>query len=119
MKLNIFLNFQNGLVHGMLLGIDNYLRNFRSTDEALIVNNISISGVEGFSSSPVYTLTKFAGVGAVKSWGNKDHFDRTGVRVIGILPGVTETIMIHDEIDNMVLGPEYKNFLYIPGVVQR
>lgn len=53
-------SFQKGVIHGMLLGVDNYLKNNRQGDESLIVNISSVVGVKGYGYMPIYCGTKFA-----------------------------------------------------------
>ncbi|XP_057330408.1 15-hydroxyprostaglandin dehydrogenase [NAD(+)]-like [Microplitis mediator] len=42
---------------------------------------------------PVYTATKFAMIGLSQSLGASYHYKRTGVRVMGLCPGLTETAL--------------------------
>ncbi|XP_060522287.1 15-hydroxyprostaglandin dehydrogenase [NAD(+)]-like [Cylas formicarius] len=102
----ILLNV-NGVVNGVLLGLENYLQKYRSGSEAVIVNASSIAGVEAYGAIPIYCATKFAVNGMTLSWGHPFHYERTKVKVVAICPGVTEVRSISDvAIRN--LGPAYE-----------
>ncbi|KAJ8923438.1 hypothetical protein NQ315_001997 [Exocentrus adspersus] len=98
----------NGVIHGMLLGIDNYLPKYKQGEEAVIVNISSTCGVEGYGHLPVYCGTKFAVIGMTKSWGFAPHYDRTKVRVVAVCPGVTHTPLIFDMAGRNLGGPYEK-----------
>ncbi|XP_023014538.2 15-hydroxyprostaglandin dehydrogenase [NAD(+)] isoform X2 [Leptinotarsa decemlineata] len=97
----------NGVVHGMLLGFDKYLKNFKSDDEAVILNMSSVGGIKGYGHVPVYVATKFAVTGMVKSWSYPTHYERTKVRVIGLCPGATDTTL--QVMEGKYIGPEYED----------
>ncbi|XP_018570739.1 alcohol dehydrogenase 2-like [Anoplophora glabripennis] len=101
---------QNGVIHGMLLGIDNYLPKHKQGEEAVIVNISSTCGLQGYPHIPVYCTTKFAITGMTKSWGTDYHYDRTKVRVVAVCPGVTETPMIFNMAGRNLGGP-YEKYL--------
>lgn len=98
--------FQNGTVHGMLLGMHKYLREYKQDDEAVIVNISSTAGTSG-ASMPVYVGTKHAIIGFVRSWGLASIYEETKVRVVGLCPGVTITPMI-TECKGKTLGDLYE-----------
>ncbi|XP_035432301.1 15-hydroxyprostaglandin dehydrogenase [NAD(+)]-like [Spodoptera frugiperda] len=57
---------------------------------------ITISSIFGFRPAPhapVYQAAKYAVFGFTKSLGHLDNFHKTGVRVMGLCPGFTETIL--------------------------
>ncbi|XP_044736962.1 alcohol dehydrogenase 1-like [Chrysoperla carnea] len=60
----------------------------------IVVNNASILGLQPLAGSPVYCGTKHAAVGMTRSWGTPFWYDRTGIKFMAILPGVTDTNMI-------------------------
>lgn len=95
----------NGVIHGMLLGLDNYLTKYKSGAEAVIVNASSIGGINSFATVPIYIGTKFAVHGMTISWGLPVHYERTKVRVVGVCPGATETPLL--DLKDRNLGPEY------------
>lgn len=109
----ILLKFleQNGTVHGVLLGMDKYLPKYKQGDEALIVNISSIAGTEGFGHIPVYTATKHATLGLVKSWGIPEFYEETKVRIIALCPGVTMTPLI-SEMAGRNWGGKYERYLH-------
>ncbi|KAI5652179.1 short chain dehydrogenase domain-containing protein [Phthorimaea operculella] len=56
-----------------------------------IINLASIYGFRIDQFLPIYQASKFAVMGFTKSLGHKYNFERTGVRVVAICPGFTET----------------------------
>lgn len=94
----------------MLLGLENYIKNYKSGDEGLIVNISSIAGTAPYAVMPGYVATKFAIHGLTLSWGLPEHYNRTKVRVICIGPGVTVTPLV-TETANKTFGPDYDVFL--------
>lgn len=93
---------QNGTVYGCILAWD-YLPKYRSGNEGVVVNIASITGLTGFMSIPVYAATKHAIVGLSKSMGVQQHYDRSKIRVVTICPGVTDTPLISDFLQNYCL----------------
>ncbi|XP_018566137.1 15-hydroxyprostaglandin dehydrogenase [NAD(+)]-like [Anoplophora glabripennis] len=100
----------NGTIHGILLGLENYLLKYQQGPEAVIVNISSIAGVGAFPNTPIYCGTKAAVIALTRSWGDPYHYERTKVRVIAICPGVTMTPLITD-ISGRNLGDVYENWL--------
>lgn len=97
----------NGVIHGMLLGLDKYIPKYKSGDEGLIVNLSSVAGIHPYDFIPIYTGTKFAVHGMTLSWGQPTHYARTNVRVVAVCPGATDTALLQG-ISNRNLGPEYE-----------
>lgn len=87
--------------------MDKYLPKYKQGDEALIVNIASIAGIQGFPSIPVYTGTKHAVLGLIKSWGIPAYYEETKVKVIGLCPGVTITPLI-TEMSGRNFGGKYQ-----------
>ncbi|GJQ77754.1 hypothetical protein Trydic_g16019 [Trypoxylus dichotomus] len=85
----------NGTVYGCILAW-NYLPKYRSSDEGIIVNLASITGLTRFTSIPLYSSTKHAVVGITRGIGSEHHYNRVKIRVVAICPGVTDTAMITD-----------------------
>nr|QEN91986.1 prostaglandin dehydrogenase [Spodoptera exigua] len=57
---------------------------------------ITISSIFGFRPvpyTPVYQAAKYAVFGFTKSLGHLENFQKTGVRVLGLCPGLTETAL--------------------------
>lgn len=102
--------FQNGTIHGNILGIEKYLPKYKTGKEALIVNVSSTAGTQGYPPFPVYTATKHAVHGLVRSWGIPEYYEQTKVRVIGLCPGVTMTPLI-TEMDGKTIGSRCEAFL--------
>lgn len=94
----------------MLLGLENYIRNYKSGQEGLIVNISSIAGIAPLPLMPAYVATKFGIHGLTLSWGAPEHYNRTKVRVVGICPGATTTPML-TEVANRTLGIAYEELL--------
>ncbi|KAF4526585.1 hypothetical protein B566_EDAN015697 [Ephemera danica] len=72
----------------------------------VVVNIASILGLQPFPGAPIYAATKHAVVGLSTSFGDPFHFDRTGVRVVTMCPGVTDTSLI-SEAHNRQLNAEW------------
>ncbi|KAJ8928051.1 hypothetical protein NQ314_019421 [Rhamnusium bicolor] len=102
--------YKNGTVHGMILGLDNYLPKYKQGSEAVIVNISSIAGVAVVGSVPIYCGTKAAVIAMTKSWGIPYHYQRSNVKVICICPGITATPLIFD-MPGRNLGTSYENWL--------
>jgi 15-hydroxyprostaglandin dehydrogenase (NAD) len=100
----------NGVIHGILLGLENYIPKHKTGTEGVIVNISSIAGIKEFAMIPVYTGTKFAVMGMTKSFGDEAHYNRTKVKVLAMCPGVTDTPLI-SEMDGRNLGPAYQQLL--------
>ncbi|KAJ8959633.1 hypothetical protein NQ318_021820 [Aromia moschata] len=102
--------YKNGVINGMLLGMENYLQKHRQGSEAVIVNISSIAGISPFSVFPIYCGTKAAVLAMTRSWGTPQHYERTHIRIIGICPGVTDTPLI-SEMSGRNLGAGYQKIL--------
>lgn len=68
-----------------------HMRKDRGGKGGTIINLASIYGFRIDQYLPIYQASKFAVMGFTKSLGHKYHFERTGVKVIAICPGFTET----------------------------
>ncbi|XP_049819391.1 15-hydroxyprostaglandin dehydrogenase [NAD(+)]-like [Aethina tumida] len=101
------VNF-NGVVNGMLLGLDNYIKNHKTGSEGVIVNTSSIAGVGCFGNIPIYSGTKWAVHGMTRAWGVPFHYERTKVKVFAICPGATDTPLMYSMKDNTLGGPYQK-----------
>ena len=53
------------MVHGVLLGLENYIPKYKTGNEGAI----------DFSMIPIYTATKFAILGISKAWGDVEHYN--------------------------------------------
>ncbi|XP_049869581.1 15-hydroxyprostaglandin dehydrogenase [NAD(+)]-like [Pectinophora gossypiella] len=68
-----------------------HMRKEKGGKGGTIVNLASIYGFRIDQFLPTYQASKFAVMGFTKSLGHKYNYDRTGVRVVAICPGFTET----------------------------
>ncbi|CAH3909558.1 alcohol dehydrogenase 1-like [Pieris brassicae] len=78
------------LIQFSLKFMDQY-RKDKSGDGGTIINVSSIYGTFTDPYLPVYQATKFGVMAFTKSLGNQGNFQRTGVRVLAICPGFTNT----------------------------
>nr|XP_023015817.1 alcohol dehydrogenase 1-like [Leptinotarsa decemlineata] len=101
-----------GEVTGVLLGLENYLKNHKQGREAVILNTSSIAGLFGQPLVPVYAATKFGVVGLTKCWGTPFHYERSSVRVVAVCPGITDTTIFQDK--NSLILPEYEQGWPVP-----
>ncbi|KAH1009472.1 hypothetical protein HUJ04_001822 [Dendroctonus ponderosae] len=100
---------KNGTIHGVILGLDNYIKNFRSGDEGLLVNISSLAGIAPIALMPSDVSTKFAVHGLTLPWGASEHYDRTKVCTrITITPLITE-------VSNKSYKPEYEQLRGSPA----
>ncbi|KAJ2939827.1 hypothetical protein O0L34_g18021 [Tuta absoluta] len=68
-----------------------HMRKEKGGKGGTIINLASIYGFRIDQFLPIYQASKFAVMGFTKSLGHKYNADRTGVRVVAICPGFTET----------------------------
>lgn len=68
-----------------------YMRKDREGNGGTIVNLASIYGYRIDQFLPIYQASKFAVMGFTKSLGHEYNYKKTGVRVVAICPGFTET----------------------------
>lgn len=59
-----------------------------------IINIASIMGLIPSAGYPLHTLTQFGIVGFTRAVGAISHFERTGVRIAALCPGLTNTKMM-------------------------
>uniref|UniRef100_A0A6P7F6P2 15-hydroxyprostaglandin dehydrogenase [NAD(+)]-like n=1 Tax=Diabrotica virgifera virgifera TaxID=50390 RepID=A0A6P7F6P2_DIAVI len=97
-----------GTINGMVLGIENYLKNHKQGDEAVIMNLSSISVLQPVPIFPVYVGTKHAIVGLTRNWGHHLHYDRTKVRVAAICPGATDTSLLRTDVSKLCFNEDYR-----------
>jgi NAD(P)-dependent dehydrogenase (short-subunit alcohol dehydrogenase family) len=83
-------------------------RHMRARGGGSMIITASTSGLVGSISGPVYTATKFAVVGYVKSLAQRLAAD--GIRVNALCPGATATPLLRNTMENgtsALTGPEY------------
>ncbi|XP_044271920.1 15-hydroxyprostaglandin dehydrogenase [NAD(+)]-like isoform X1 [Tribolium madens] len=78
---------------GTLLGMQ-YMSKTSLGQGGTIINVASIMGLIPSSGYPIHTLTQFGIVGFSRAIGNLNHYDRTGVRVTALCPGLTNTKLL-------------------------
>nr|CAD7204646.1 unnamed protein product [Timema douglasi] len=93
-ELEIALNV-NAVVSGTLLALQ-YMGKDQGGRGGVVANIASILGLAVAAGAPVYTATKHAVIGLSRSFGMPFHYDRTGVRVVTMCPGVTDTPLISE-----------------------
>ncbi|XP_025152383.1 15-hydroxyprostaglandin dehydrogenase [NAD(+)]-like [Harpegnathos saltator] len=90
------------LIRSTLLAID-YMGKHKGDKGGLVVNISSIAGLTSQNCMfPVYSATKHAIVGFSQSLANFYH--DTGVRIVTLCPGFTETPLANDLLENVILG---------------
>ncbi|CAH1114286.1 unnamed protein product [Psylliodes chrysocephalus] len=95
-----------GTIQGIFLGMEIYLRNYKSGEEAVILNTSSIAGLRGNPAIPVYSATKYAIMGMTGSFGAPYHYERTKVRIITVCPGLTVQTDVFNR-GEYTFSPEY------------
>ncbi|KAJ9592838.1 hypothetical protein L9F63_015481, partial [Diploptera punctata] len=82
-----------GVVRGTLLAF-HYMGKDNCGKGGIVMQNASIVGLQPLCGAPVYSTTKHALIGTVVNFGSPFHFNRTGIRVVAVCPGVTVTELI-------------------------
>lgn len=82
-------------MRGTLLGFK-YMGKNEGGKGGVIVNIASILGLQPLSGCPVYVGTKHFVIGFDRSFGTQLYFDKTGVKVLTMCPGVTDTPLISE-----------------------
>jgi len=93
-ELQIALNC-NAVVQGTLLAL-RHMGKDKGGKGGVIVNIASILGLQELPGCPIYVGTKHFVVGFDRSLGTPYHFNRTGVKVLTMCPGVTDTPLISE-----------------------
>ncbi|KAJ9592839.1 hypothetical protein L9F63_015482 [Diploptera punctata] len=93
-ELEIAINV-TAVARGTILAFQ-YMGKDKGGKGGVVANIASILGLQNMAGCPVYVGTKHAVVGLSRSFGMPYHFDRTGVRVITMCPGVTDTPLISE-----------------------
>ncbi|KYQ58797.1 15-hydroxyprostaglandin dehydrogenase [NAD+] [Trachymyrmex zeteki] len=86
------------LIRGSMLAFD-YMGKHKGGKGGVIVNIASIFGLHPADSLPIYSASKFAVLGFSQSLASM--YDKTGVRVVIMCPGVTTTALITN-LDNKI-----------------
>lgn len=84
-----------------------------------IVNIASTFGINSLSGCPIHCMTQSGIIGFTRSLGYGNHFDRTGVRVMALCPGPTDTDLIDNALTNCLnhhFACELKTELEVLGI---
>uniref|UniRef100_A0A1B6C4R7 15-hydroxyprostaglandin dehydrogenase n=1 Tax=Clastoptera arizonana TaxID=38151 RepID=A0A1B6C4R7_9HEMI len=85
------------VIHGTLLGFQYMGKETSCTrKKGVIVNNLDVVSMGVFPSAPMYTASKYGALGATRCLTADYHFKKTGVRVVGLLCGPTDTPHVKD-----------------------
>ncbi|KAG5891816.1 hypothetical protein JTB14_027778 [Gonioctena quinquepunctata] len=84
----------SAVMRGTFLALNEFLPKYKSTDEGLIVNTASILGINTIPHAPAYCATKHGVVGLGKALGSNETYEKNGIKLITICPGVVETSLI-------------------------
>ncbi|KAF2899023.1 hypothetical protein ILUMI_07150 [Ignelater luminosus] len=97
-QLEISLNC-GALVEGSFLALK-YMGKDKGGKGGVIVNMASIAGLKPADVLPVYCATKHFVVAFSRSLGLPYHYDRTGVRVLTLCPGATNTNLLPESLQH-------------------
>nr|XP_022916014.1 15-hydroxyprostaglandin dehydrogenase [NAD(+)]-like isoform X1 [Onthophagus taurus] len=100
-----------GCIHGLKLAIDEYLPKYKSESTAIIINTSSVAGLMPFAGIEIYSTTKFALIGLTRNFGCDYHYKRTGVKVMALCPGATDTAIFNQLPTRMVYDDNLENLL--------
>ncbi|XP_075225750.1 15-hydroxyprostaglandin dehydrogenase [NAD(+)]-like [Lycorma delicatula] len=93
-ELEVETNFKS-MIRANLLGLK-YMSNQNKSlkPESIIINNADVCALEPLPSAPVYSATKGGIINITKCFGSKYHYKKSGVRVVAICCGATDTDLI-------------------------
>lgn len=69
--------------------MEDFLPKFKSSDEGIVLNVSSVTGVYAFAPIPLYSATKSAIVAMGLSYGNKHYYNKCKVKILTVCPGRT------------------------------
>lgn len=81
-------------VDGVVYGVRAVIPAMQQSDGGCIVATASLAGLVGFAVDPLYTLTKHAVVGYVRSL--PEHLTPLGIRINSVNPGIVRTPLVGD-----------------------
>jgi NAD(P)-dependent dehydrogenase (short-subunit alcohol dehydrogenase family) len=87
-------------VDHVVFGTRELTSHMRARGGGSMIATASIAGLTGFPTDPIYTLTKHAVVGLVRSLG--PLLEPEGIKINAVCPGITDTPMISRERDLLV-----------------
>ncbi|XP_077284437.1 uncharacterized protein LOC143909985 [Arctopsyche grandis] len=82
-----------GTINGTVLGMQ-FMGKDKGGQGGTIVNISSVMGLSSSQGFPIYCATQHAILGMTRSWATKYYYEKTGVRMLMLCPGVTETDMV-------------------------
>ncbi len=82
-------------VDGVVFGVREVARAMQRRGGGQIIATASLAGIVAFGHDPIYTATKHAVVGLVRSLGAQ--LDEKGIHIAAICPGIVETPLIGDD----------------------
>lgn len=79
----------------------------------IIINIASILGLQPLPSCPIHVATKHFVIGFNRSVGMPYHYSRTGVKVLTLCPGITDTPHLKEASQNAItsLAPDIGELL--------
>ncbi|KAF5288178.1 hypothetical protein FQA39_LY03946 [Lamprigera yunnana] len=101
-----------GTITGTYLALEKYLPQYKTGNEAVVVNLSSSLALKVAYHCPVYAATKYGIIGLSRSFGADIHYNRTNVKVLTICPGYTDTPLVNSE-NRSLLEPLYENLLSV------
>ncbi|CAG9858788.1 unnamed protein product [Phyllotreta striolata] len=84
-----------GVINGMILATEKYLKDQKLGEEAVIVNTSSIASVTPELLIPTYNATKSAINAITRTYAESYYYNSTKIKVVAICPGVTETSIVN------------------------
>ncbi|XP_049860116.1 15-hydroxyprostaglandin dehydrogenase [NAD(+)]-like [Schistocerca gregaria] len=84
-----------GVVHGILLA-HKYMGKQNGGAGGLVVNVSSVAGLDPVPQMAIYCGTKHAVCAMTRSYGDELHVNQTGVRMVALCPGPTDTPLARD-----------------------
>ncbi|CAH1964683.1 unnamed protein product [Acanthoscelides obtectus] len=89
--------------------MEKFLKTYRQSEEAVIVNISSVCGIECYGFLPVYCSIKLAIIGMTRAWGCPAHYEDSKIRVICLSPGATDTPMMQNLEPVRLIAGHYAN----------
>ncbi|KAK5639742.1 hypothetical protein RI129_010553 [Pyrocoelia pectoralis] len=98
-----------GTLRGVALSFQ-YMSNMKGGRGGIVINCGSIAGVDPYCVLPIYSATKSFVVGLGRAMGTPNYFEHTGVKVLTVCPGLTDTPIINDISNNVpfIMCPNIK-----------
>ncbi|XP_044010530.1 alcohol dehydrogenase 2-like isoform X2 [Aphidius gifuensis] len=92
------------VVRGTLLGVQVMGKDLGGRG-GIVVNVASILGLDVLAQLPIYSTTKQAVISFSRSYAQPYHYNRTGVKIVVLCPGVSDSC-IKENINNFYEDPE-------------